>query len=241
MIIDLYKTLIICDEYTVKVGDSVNIKIRCMGYDGQPVVSENISLAYDTDNVIFTDVTDSNGEVTTSYTFEEYGIHTLTVNDEMVQVSVERDIYPIGSVYMSFESTDPHYLFGGVWARIQGKFLFAVEDNGGDNYHDPYKESGSKDAVVVYHNHTQATHNHSINLPGRNFLTAPSSSTWAELQGANISGSGYHYIATSKKSDYDVQTLGIQSATPSISYKGENKTDKNMPPYVTVYMWRRVG
>lgn len=31
--------------------------------------------------------------------------------------------YPIGSIYMSVNSTNPGELFGGTWEQIQGRFL----------------------------------------------------------------------------------------------------------------------
>ena len=35
-------------------------------------------------------------------------------------------IYPIGSIYMSMNSTNPSLLFGGTWEQISGKFLWAT-------------------------------------------------------------------------------------------------------------------
>ena len=32
-------------------------------------------------------------------------------------------IYPVGSIYLSYNSTNPGNLFGGTWAQIQGRFL----------------------------------------------------------------------------------------------------------------------
>ena len=31
--------------------------------------------------------------------------------------------YPVGSIYMSVNSTNPGELFGGTWKQIQGRFL----------------------------------------------------------------------------------------------------------------------
>lgn len=36
-------------------------------------------------------------------------------------------IYPVGSIYMSVNATNPSTLFGGTWQRIQGRFLFAAD------------------------------------------------------------------------------------------------------------------
>ena len=38
--------------------------------------------------------------------------------------------YPVGSIYMSVNSTDPGTLFGGTWERITGRFLLAATDGG---------------------------------------------------------------------------------------------------------------
>ena len=38
------------------------------------------------------------------------------------------DIYPVGALYLSTVATSPATLFGGVWERIQGKFLLAASD-----------------------------------------------------------------------------------------------------------------
>lgn len=46
---------------------------------------------------------------------------------EMFQeVSVK--LHPIGSIYISFDATDPALLFGGTWEQIQGRFLLAASD-----------------------------------------------------------------------------------------------------------------
>lgn len=129
-------------------------------------------------------------------------------------------IYPVGSIYMSVNNVNPELLFGGSWEKIEDSFLLG---SGSYNLGDT---GGSKDAVVVSHTHSPGT--------GRAFLTAPSGSEWAEYAGGSISGSGRHYVGTSDSDNYNVYVSGSGSA-------GTSGTDKNMPPYFVVNMWKRTG
>lgn len=165
--------------------------------------------------------------------------------------STVSSIYPIGSIYMSVNSTNPSELFGGTWERIQDTFLLAS----GTTYANG-SSGGSADAVVVKHNHTQNPHNHTQNAHNhtasadgkQSFLTAPTGSSWNEVAGSNISGSGYHYVATQDKSNYNVwvaqtanKTATNQAQTATNQESGVDGTGKNMPPYLAVYMWKRTG
>ncbi len=53
------------------------------------------------------------------------------------------NVYPIGAVYISMNSTNPGTLFGGTWEQIQGKFLLGV----GDDY--PAGSSGGESEVTL--------------------------------------------------------------------------------------------
>ena len=158
-------------------------------------------------------------------------------------------IYPVGSIYMNVNNANPELLFGGTWQQIEDTFLLASGSTyaAGDT-------GGSADAIVVKHNHTQNPHNHTqhghTHTPGsgRSFMTAPTGSGWNEIAGSNISGSGYHYVATQDKSNYNVYVAGSGSATATNKSQtatnkeaGESGTGKNMPPYLAVYMWQRTG
>lgn len=160
-------------------------------------------------------------------------------------------IYPVGSIYMSVNSTNPSLLFGGEWEQLKDRFLLGTGDTytGGST-------GGSADAVVVKHNHTQNPHNHTQNAHNhtansdgtRSFLTAPTGSNWNEVAGSKISGSGYRYVATPDTSNYNVwvnqsanKTATNQAQTATNQESGVDGTGKNMPPYLAVYVWKRIG
>lgn len=54
------------------------------------------------------------------------------------------DIYPVGSIYMSVNATDPANLFGGVWERIKERFLLGAGDT-----HTPGSTGGEFDHKLI--------------------------------------------------------------------------------------------
>ena len=151
-------------------------------------------------------------------------------------------IYPVGSIYMSVNSTSPQTLFGGTWERIQDKFLLAS----GSTYENG-ATGGSADAVVVSHTHTQNAHSHTLDN-SKNYVVA-SNNAYAEgvKRLATRDDTGGYYL----RSDYDSSitvytntanaTATRQSESGDDERNGESGTGKNMPPYLAVYMWKRTA
>lgn len=144
-------------------------------------------------------------------------------------------MYPVGSIYMSVNSVNPSTLFGGTWERIQDRFLVAT-----GTYFDLEQSGGSKDAVVVSHTHTQVEHTHSYPSDDPNKPYKPwGTKSGATEEGGVISGTGKYYAAT-KNVDYKWLT-GMTSEQPTINASGVDGTDKNLPPYIAVNMWKRTA
>lgn len=84
-------------------------------------------------------------------------------------------IYPVGSVYMSVNSTSPATLFGGTWERIQDKFLVSLGSTytgtGGaakvrltmDNIPAHTHEVGAHAHGLNSHTHSVGAHAHGLN------------------------------------------------------------------------------
>lgn len=79
-------------------------------------------------------------------------------------------IYPVGSIYMSVNSTSPDTLFGGTWERITGSFLLAATDNGNSGASQAAGNTGGAATVtltaaqsgVPAHAHGLNGHKHSV-------------------------------------------------------------------------------
>lgn len=139
-------------------------------------------------------------------------------------------VYPIGSIYMSVNSTDPSTLFGGSWERIQDTFLLASGITYGAG-----TTGGSADSIVVSHTHAQTAHSHGFGGGDKVWTTASGSTE----PGNQISGTAKYYAATAKN-DYTWRTR-TTGETANIVSAGESGTGKNMPPYLAVYVWKRIG
>ena len=76
-------------------------------------------------------------------------------------------LYPVGSVYISFNATDPSTLFGGTWVRMKDRVLMAS----GDTYA-PNTTGGS--ATVALTTSNLPSHNHSLTTNGSHTHSASS-------------------------------------------------------------------
>ena len=143
-------------------------------------------------------------------------------------------IYPIGATYISTVEIEPSTLFGGVWERIKDRFLLSS----GDTYVNA-TTGGSADAVVVSHNHTQASHTHTTS---RHYVGISDSVNWAYASTRQAASSGSTYFPYSdKNTDGITESNTMTTVTPTINSQGVSGTGKNMPPYLVVYMWKRIA
>lgn len=150
------------------------------------------------------------------------------------------DIYPIGSIYLSVNSTDPGLLFGGTWQRIKDRFLLGAGDiyTAGDT-------GGSADAVVPYHRHSVSSvttggmsgndpHRHSVGYMTGTRGTG-STNTRVGPYGESVEEGNVTTHTTSVAHTHDVPSHNTNYAGTS-----GNATGANMPPYLVVYMWQRI-
>ena len=153
----------------------------------------------------------------------------LYITDENgvpVKIAGSNDVYPIDSIYLSVSSTSPASIFGGTWEQILGKFLLSSDDVLTDgtittagSYHIG-DTGGSADAVVVSHTHTLRS------LTDTGFLR------W----GTNVGGSATYVGPVGGTTTYDSGALTMWNDNT-----GVDGTGKNMPPYLVVYMWKRIA
>lgn len=183
---------------------------------------------------------------------------TNTSNPKSSYTELINIIYPIGSIYMTTSSTNPSAMFGvGEWEEWgSGKVPVGIDVNDGI-FNEIEKTGGSKNAVVVEHNHDvelsgktitqtnngQGEHKHDRNYcekndnfdddggPNRRVLLASSMNAdgcSTKLE-TNIGGGHDH------PHEHDVTVDG------TTDNQGGSGTNKNIQPYIVCYMWKRTA
>lgn len=92
-------------------------------------------------------------------------------------------IYPVGSIYIAYNHTNPGTLFGGTWARLENAFLWGVDPSGAIG-----QTGGSKTHTLTVNE--LPAHNH-----GGTYTNAGTSRTHAWLT-SNGSAMGYDTVST---------------------------------------------
>ncbi len=144
--------------------------------------------------------------------------------------------YPVGAIYLSAVSTSPASLFGGTWERITGKFLLAATDNGSSGASQAAGNTGGEATVTLTANQsgqralsiTGGGHSHTVHAKhGTKFA---SGSTRGFHNDGDVVSNSMAYI--------DANT-GTHSH--SVSAANASEAHENMPPYLAVYVWKRIS
>ena len=187
-----------------------------------------------------------------------------TISSKIAEKTTLAQVYPVGSIYISITSTNPKVLFGfGTWEAIdQGRMLLSQ----GTNY--SAGSTGGRAEVTLTikelpahshygsttqaggHSHGSSTnnaggHSHSANL---NFTKSYTNS------GGNLATTQGNLIVVNGKTERipisvdgaggHTHSVNINSAgdhSHSIRSDGEGKAFSILPPYLSVYIWKRIS
>ena len=168
-------------------------------------------------------------------------LYGLTADD------VWQKIYPIGSIYISVSNTNPATLFGGTWEAFgEGRTLIGVGTGTDEN-------STSKTFVVNssggLYEHTHGKYgeiNGNMGVPIGHAMNQ--SNTFGFVAGSNGGTEWYvdaaNYPPATVGAFYNLN--GLKFTTEQRLHKfmgvlGESAKGESLPPYITVYMWKRTA
>ena len=148
-------------------------------------------------------------------------VDSLKKIDSMINDGVPI-FYPIDAVYISFKATSPSELFGGTWEELpSGRFLMASSGAAGTT-------GGSE-----YHMHGADTMVAEIAMD-------PNSSN--VLQWNEVVTDNYIYYSTNKQLTLFNEPMGVSTGTClGVKVIGSTSSQSNLPPYITVHMWKRTA
>lgn len=141
----------------------------------------------------------------------------IVQNGETKKISVEtlgNLIYPVGSIYMSVNSTSPAILFGGTWEAIGGRFLL-----GADTTYSAGSTGGEETHTLTINE--MPSHSHGIRT--------------------NSVVGDMDWVPVDHKSNKRQDELNFNWEGTVISTTGGGQAHNNMPPYLAVFMWKRIS
>ena len=164
----------------------------------------------------------------------------MKVYGKLLKQLILDSTYPVGSIYMSVNSTSPATLFGGTWSQLQNRFLLGA----GSSY--TAGNTGGAATVTLTtaqmpaHTHTftgssattsSDSHTHTVpNTKGDNSGSGNKCESWS-----SASASGRTVTTSSDSHTHTVTAKGTNANT------GRDGSHNNMPPYLVVYMWKRTA
>lgn len=137
------------------------------------------------------------------------------------------NVYPIGSIYMNVNSTNPGTLFGGTWEQIQGKFLLGMSSS-----YPAGSQGGEASHTLTTEEMPSHGHNPANEAGYYGFITNSKKAFTIGDMGSQ-SGSGRYYPYASAAFDISRNTL--------TGTTGGGKSHNNMPPYLSIYIWKRIA
>lgn len=158
----------------------------------------------------------------------ELNDHNLLKNGAPFAVPSDAEIaglvYPVGSIYLSINSTSPASLFGGTWEQLEDRFLlgagstYSAGNTGGESTHT------LTESEMPEHFHNGITTAILLNSYRMCYVNAA----------ARASGNAAYWSIRQSLSTADGTTARTVTAGGGVAHN-------NMPPYLVVYMWKRVA
>lgn len=168
-------------------------------------------------------------------------------------------IYPVGSIYMSADSTNPSSIFGGTWvAWGAGRVPVGVDTNDTD-FNTVEKTGGAKTVTLTSSNMPAHTHTYNkANSPtGSTAITTaqmPShthsySNKTASTSSAPVSGGSTQVIKSISSGSANTGSTGggsghthtISSSSTASGSAGSGTAVSKLQPYITCYMFKRTA
>jgi yadA domain protein len=226
-----------------------------LGADSVATLQNQVSVGNDTIKRIISNVADG-VEANDAVTIGQLNKKLSSALDQLNRLAGQ--LYPIGSIYMNVNNVEPSSIFGGSWERMpSGRMLV----NSGDDFN-LGQIGGEKEHRLT--EDELASHSHDVNnINGNTTSTAKLVGKFSSSIRPNgdITDVPYRngFGIVSKESEYGIHAKDGGNSSPGRNYvidashnhtinlninmlpSGKNQPHNNMPPYIVVNMWKRIG
>lgn len=167
----------------------------------------------------------------------------ITLKDEYGNLIYPCPYYPVGAIYISVINKNPALIFGGRWLQIEDVFLLGCGkiykngEIGGESTHTLAIDE------IPSHTHTQKSHFHKVTSRMDNTNGTDKGAEFGINRGNVVVGGVYYNLSTQGASN-DIPNNARVGALPSTAINnnaGGGKAHNNMPPYLAVYIWKRIS
>lgn len=143
------------------------------------------------------------------------------------------NVYPVGSIYMNVNSTNPGTLFGGTWEQIQGKFLLGMSGS----Y--PAGSQGGEAEHTLTVSEMPSHGNHL--MQGRMYQELADNASNDSSYRDNTLFLPTTAFASTGNFNRGWKDWNGGEMYPAGTLKGGSQAHNNMPPYLSVYIWKRTA
>lgn len=157
---------------------------------------------------------------------------TATTNKELLNL-----IYPVGSIYISYLEISPETLFGGKWDRFgRGRTLIGVDETDED-FNQALIMKGEKTHTLTEDELPKVSGSAQISnsLVAQGAYPGYVSAAWGNMS-ATTGNVRENYVSSNSN------TSRSANMKRTMTFKfGNDQPHNNIPPYITVFMWKRIS
>ena len=139
-------------------------------------------------------------------------------------------VYPVGSIYMSVNNVSPATFLGGTWVAIQDRFLLSAGSS--------YSAGSTGGAATV--KASVSVNNHTLTIDQMPSHTHNQLCGYGDIGTSDSDAFRYQFWGGTNRgwhNRFTQNTGGSQPHNHGVTISAHN----NMPPYLTVYMWKRTA
>lgn len=155
------------------------------------------------------------------------GTGSATVADALNNLEILDRIYPVGSIYMSVNSTNPSNYFGGTWVSWgQGRVPVGVNSSD-SNFSAAEKTGGEKSHTLT----VNEIPSHAHTIPGSTVSWGTGVNAVHINESVMLGTTGTNQLLFLSDGETNLKTGEI----------GGSNAHNNLQPYITCYMWKRTA